>query len=137
MAKLEYSAVDEELERLTRIQEGVRRDVIQKVVAAGAEEYAKELREEIEARHHVVSGSMRDNVRAGKYYETVGGGFTYVYPQGYDARGIDNAKKAFIINYGRGGKKGDRFITNLQNSVGDKVQAAMAAKFDECMKEYV
>lgn len=137
MAKLEYSAVDDELERLNAIEEGVRRNVIREVVNAGAEKFAELLKAEIDARHHVVSGSMRDNVRAGRYYETVGGGYTYVYPQGYDGRGIDNAKKAFIINYGRQrGKAGDKFITNLQKTAEDPVKAAMAAKFDECMQEF-
>ena len=137
MAKLEYTAVDETLEQMSALQDGVRRKVIKEVVAAGAEKYAELLKNEIVAKHHVVSWSMHDNVRAGRYYETVGGGYTYVYPQGADGRGIDNAKKAFIINNGRfGGKTGDRFITKLQKNAADPVQAAMAAKFDECMKEY-
>ena len=140
MAKLEYSAVDDVLESMNALAEGVRRNVIREVVMAGAEKYGELLKQEIQARHHVVTGSMENNVRPGKYYETIGGGFTYVYPQGGDSRGIDNAKKAFIINYGRGGKRtaktGDRFITDLQKRAEDPVQAVMAAKFDECMKEY-
>ena len=140
MAKAEFSAADDVLASMDRLAEGVRRDVIRQVVQAGADKYAEILKNEIQVRRHVVTGSMANNVKAGKYYETVGGGYMYVYPQGGDNRGIDNAKKAFIINYGRGGRKtaktGDRFITNLERTAEDPVQNAMAEKFEECIKQY-
>lgn len=140
MAKVEFSAVDDVAEQMGQIADGLRRTVIREVVQAGAEKYAEMLKQEIRARHHIASGSMEQNVKAGKYYETVGGGFTYVYPHGADNRGIDNARKAFIINYGRGGRRtektGDRFITNLERTAEDPVQNAMAQKWDECMKQY-
>ena len=139
MAKLEYSAVDDVLESMSALAEGVRRHVIRSVVEAGAAKYGEMLTQEIDQKHHL-SGDMAKGVKPGKYYESIGGGYVYVYPQGKDSRGVDNAQKAFIINNGRGGKVsgklGDRFITKLGKTAADPVQAAMAAKYEECMKQY-
>ena len=68
-----------------------------------------------------------------------GSGWVDVYPQGNDSRGVSNAMKAFVINYGYGGRKtkktGDKFITGNQKRMEQGVFTAMQAESDRRLAE--
>lgn len=80
--------------------DSVRRQIRRTMVENGAKVLVKEMKATIESRHHVVSGAMRDSVAPGKVYEDVDGTSIEVWPQEHDPRGVSNAMKAKIINYG-------------------------------------
>lgn len=135
MAKVSYRFPEDFAGRLSALG----RDAIRKIVMAGAEVCAEETKQEITRYRHVVTGDMMTGVAAGKYHEDLGEGWVEVYPQGYDSRGISNAKKAFVINYGRGGRKtaktGDKFITGNKKTMQAIVNRAMQAESDRLIQE--
>ena len=135
MARIEYDG----FERIDGVLTRLSRDAIRQVVMAGAAACVEETRKNIEQYRHVVTGSMMAGVAPGKYHEDIDSGWVEVYPQGSDGRGIDNAQKAFVINYGRGGRRtkrtGDRFITGKMAAMDEVVKAAMQAESDRIISE--
>ncbi len=125
------------------------RDAVKRIVMAGAEALVEETRREIDQYHHVVTGSMRDNVQATGYREWMGGGAAEVYPQGADSRGNDDAQKAFIIDRGIGrkpttkrshgkqrNKTGGHFLTQKTRKEAEEVTVrAMEAEYDRIIAE--
>lgn len=136
MAKITMVGFDSVEVQLSRLLD---RNMIRQVVEAGARVAAEEMRNNIETARHVRTGSMRDNVKPGIYHEDFGGGYVDVYPQDYDRRGTPNALKAFVINYGRGGKRtertGDKFITGKLARTKQVVQEAMQAESDRILAQ--
>lgn len=135
MARCEYDG----FERIDGVLTRLSRTSIKEVVMAGAEACVEETRRSIEQYHHVVTGSMMAGVQPGKYHEDIGSGWVEVYPQGEDGRGVSNATKAFVINYGRGGRRtsrtGDKFITGQTKTMQEVVAKAMQAKSDELVQQ--
>lgn len=135
MARCEYTAgemFDAGLDRLGRY--GIRQ-----IVNAGAEACVTETRKSIEQYRHIVTGDMQESVAPGKLHEDLDATWVEVYPQGYDRRGISNAKKAFVINYGRGGRRtnhtGDKFITGHKTTMTEAVSKAMQAESSRLISE--
>ena len=134
--------------QLTQL-EGLRRDAVKRIVMAGAEACAEAEKSAIDTYRHVVTGSMRENVRPGNYREEMGGGSVYVYPQDNDSRGVSNAKKAFVIDNGLGrkpmtarsrrkvaNKTGDHFLTKKTKKQAEEVTVrAMEAEYDRIIAE--
>jgi len=135
MARIEYSGFDQ----IDGMLSSLGRDAIRRIVMAGAEACVEETRQNVEGYRHVVTGSMMAGVAPGKYHEDIGSGWVEVYPQGEDGRGISNATKAYVINYGYGGRRtektGDKFITGKKNAMSERVSAAMQAESDRIIQE--
>lgn len=90
------------------------RPMIRRIVEAGADAAIEHMRGRIESMH-TQTGEMAGSVGKAEYVETLGGGSQLVYPLDSDRKGVRNALKAYVINYGRGGtrkkgKMGDHFI---------------------------
>ena len=115
------------------------RDAARRIVQAGADAAVKKLQERTDAAHHVMTGEMLQAFAPGKYHEDIDVCWMDVYPQGYDSRGVDNAKKAFVINYGYGRRRtkktGDKFITGRKPELEEAVGAAMAAEAERIKEE--
>ena len=135
MARCEYDG----FERIDGVLTRLSRDAIREVVMAGAAACVEETKKNVQEYRHVVTGSMMEGVQAGKYHEDLGSGWVEVYPQGDDSRGVSNAKKAFVINYGYGkrrtAKTGDKFITGQTKTMENIVAKAMQAKSDEIIRQ--
>jgi len=127
------------MERINGVLTRLSRDAIRQVVMAGAAACVQETKDNIVRYRHVLTGQMMQNVAPGKYHEDYGSGWVEVYPQGDDSRGISNAKKAFVINYGRGGRRtdktGDKFITGEKKTMQEVVSRAMQAENDRIIQE--
>lgn len=135
MAELEFSDFENFEVGLRRLgREGIKR-----VVMAGAEACIKEVQGRTERYRHVVNHDMINAVTTGKYHEDIDKAWVAVYPQGYDRRGVSNAQKAFVINYGYGGRKtkhtGDKFITGQKQTLTAAVEKAMQAESDRIVRE--
>lgn len=135
MAKLEYKGFEVLQNQIAQLS----RTTIRRLVEAGANALIESTQESIESYHHVVTGTMKTSVKAGKYHETLGGGWMDVYPQGDDPRGVSQAKKAFVINYGYGGRKtaktGDKFITGQRRQRASAINLAMEMENEKIIKE--
>ena len=112
---------------------------IRRIVEAGSAAAVKELQKRTAEAHHIMTGEMQQAFAPGLYHEDIDASWQDVYPQGYDGRGISNAKKAFITNYGRGGKRtpktGDKFITGKTKTMEEAVSAAMQAEAERIKNE--
>ena len=119
---------------------GQSRETIRRIVMAGSSAAEQRMRENTERKRHVRNHDMLDSVGNSGYNEFFQGGSTYVYPQGDDRKGVRNATKAYVINYGRGGvrrrgRMGDRFITGDEKNTEAAVVQAMQAENDRIMDE--
>ena len=137
MAKMEYSGFEIVDRQLARMDRGT----VRRLVEAGANAIVERTKQSIESHHHVATGEMMASVKPGAYHETLDGGWMEVYPQGEDSRGISNATKAFVINYGYGGRRtkktGDKFITGQKKNFEMSALEAMNKTNEEIIKEII
>lgn len=135
MAKMTYTGFEIVENQLAKLDRGT----VRRLVEAGANAVIEGTRESIRSHHHVATGSMMANVKAGQYHETLEGGWMEVYPQETDGRGVSNAKKAFVINYGYGkrrtAKTGDKFITGAKKRMEAKAAEAMEKENQKIINE--
>ena len=139
MAKMRVSGAELEL------KENLSRDMIRRMVEAGGKVADDRMKAATRAHMHVRTGDMLEAIKPTPYREWFGGGATEVYPQGDDRKGVRNATKAYVINYGRGkrpttkrgtrNRTGDKFITGNERKTEAAVQAAMQAESDRLMDE--
>ena len=146
MARIEADARDLMGEELMRLCD---RKAIRRIVDAGAGAAAERMRADTLAAGHGApgisrraTGAMLAAVGPNEYREVLGGGRMDVYPQGTDARGVRNATKAYVLNYGRGGVRrgrglGDKFITRNEARTEAAVDDAMQAEADRIADEII
>ena len=133
MAKLEYdlSDIGDKLGALGS------RENIRRIVEAGSKAAVMALQKRTQEKRHVVTGEMEKSISAGPLHEDLGSAWQYVYPG--DGGRDENTVKAFVINYGRGGRRtaktGDKFITGNKKQLDEAVKAAMAAEADRILNE--
>ena len=133
MARIDYdlSGFEEKLGALAS------RENIRRIVEAGSKAAIMALQERIQEKRHIVTGEMERSVSAGPLHEDLGSAWQYVYP-GAGGQDLDTVK-AYVINYGRGGKRtaktGDKFITGNKKQLDEAVKAAMAAEADRILNE--
>ena len=137
-----FELIDAQLNRMGRT-------MIRQIVEAGAAAAEKRMIEETKARRHIRNSDMLDSIGTNEYRETYGGGSVDVYPQGDDRKGVRNATKAYVINYGKGKRPmtkrpkknprrnltGDKFITGTERKTEEAVTQAMQAESDRLIQE--
>ena len=79
----------------------------------------------------VDTGDMKKSVKATKLRKTDSGGFVEVYPQGKDRKGVSNATKAFVAQYGKSGMSARPWLTAARAKSGEKVSAAIRKVWDK------
>lgn len=145
MATLRVDGFEFQERRLNRLGPGT----IRKIVEAGAAAAEKVMRESTASRRHIRNSDMLDSIGNNGYREFLNGGSTEVYPQGDDRKGVRNATKAYVINYGKGQRPntrrpkthprlnltGDKFITGNEQKTEEAVTEAMQAESDRLIEE--
>lgn len=129
MAKMVVNGAELLDERIGRLQ----RDTIRQIVQAGAGAAVERMKDNTRKHGHVRTGDMLNATGASEYHEFYNYGSQTVYPQGNDRKGVRNADKAYVINYGRGkakGRLGDKFITADEPQAEEIVRQAMQAESD-------
>jgi hypothetical protein len=140
-----FDGIDEQFKKLMNPNQRRR------IVEAGARKDVEEWHKYISRAGHVRTGNMMKSVHPSQYYGDVDGGVMKVYPWHEDSKGVPNALKAFVINYGRKGRKrktrsgeeryieerfrGDKFITKNLPATEAAVQAAMQEESDRILDE--
>ena len=118
------------------------RPMIQKIVEAGAAAAVKRMAQRTEnaghgspGRSRRATGEMLASIGRTEYQEFLGGGAQEVYPLETDRKGIRNATKAYVLNYGRGRHlKGDKFITG-DDQAEEIITKAMQRESDRLVEE--
>ena len=120
------------------------RPMLRQIVEAGAKAAEKRMAENTEKRRHIQNHDMIDSIGNNGIRDYLGGASTEVYPQGDDRKGVRNATKAYVINYGKGknptkrkkaNKTGDKFITGDEEKAEALVYEAMQAESDRLIAE--
>lgn len=129
----DISAIDASLEQLGS------RENAKRIVQAGSAAAVAEMQKRTAEYRHILTGEMKAAFAPGIYHEDIDKCWQDVYPQGTDSRGVSNAKKAFVTNYGRGKKRtaktGDKFITGKTKTLQEAVGAAMRAEAERIKNE--
>lgn len=137
-----FELVEQQLNRMGR-------PMIRQIVEAGAKAAEKVMADATEEKGHIRTGEMMRSIGHNEYREFLGGGSTDVYPQGDDSKGVRNATKAYVINYGKGrrpntkwprkhprkNRTGDKFITGNEGKTEAAVTEAMQAESDRLIAE--
>lgn len=128
---------------LDKLDSAKQREIRRKMVQNGAKVLIKEMQKDVQARHHVVHGWLKDSIAAGPVYEDVDGTSIEVYPQGNDPRGVSNAMKLQIITSGyyhvasgRSSRKKDNFLNNqFRQKCAPRINSVMNYTLQLCMQE--
>ncbi len=130
MAKFELTGLGD-IEKMLLNRETTVTAAVPDMIQAGADELIKAEQEEIERLKLVDTGDMKKSVKATKIRKTDSGGFVEVYPQGKDRKGVSNATKAFVAQYGKSGMSARPWLTAARAKSGEKVSAAIRKVWDK------
>jgi hypothetical protein len=137
-----FELVEQQLNRMGR-------PMIRQIVEAGAKAAEKVMADATEEKGHIRTGEMMRSIGTNEYREFLGGGSVDVYPQGDDSKGVRNALKAYVTNYGKGrrpntkwprkhprkNRTGDKFITGNEGKTEAAVTEAMQAESNRLVDE--
>jgi len=125
MARFEMEGFDELLADMKRQGELVG-EVADRMLMAGAEEVKKAWRQSAERVPHRVSGDLINSIDYARKPKTAGDIRTIdIYPQGKDRKGVRNAEKAFILNYGTKTRTASHCVDDADRASGEPVMQAM------------
>lgn len=130
MAKFELTGLGD-IEKMLLNRETTVTAAVPDMIQAGADELIKAEQEEMERLKLVDTGDMKKSVKATKLRKTDSGGFVEVYPQGKDRKGVSNATKAFVAQYGKSGMSARPWLTAARAKSGEKVSAAIRKVWDK------
>ena len=130
MAKFELTGLGD-IEKMLLNRETTVTAAVPDMIQAGADELIKAEQEEMERLKLVDTGDMKKSVKATKLRKTDSGGFVEVYPQGKDRKGVSNATKAFVAQYGKNGMSARPWLTAARAKSGEKVSAAIRKVWDK------
>ena len=141
MARFEVSA-DDFIDKLKSIPERFENEAAGVILRAGAEVVVSSWKSSIEAHGHVRSHSMLENVDMTEVKRDSTNSVIDVFPMGEDARGVRNAMKAYVINYGMkkaksetANKTGDKFVREAERNAEQKVHEAQQRALDEFLRQ--
>ena len=109
-------------------------ELCKRMLEAGAQEATTILKRHIQSAKLVDTRKMLESTKPTKIKEAPGGYSCEVYPQGKDKKGVRNAEKAFVNNYGTTGKRkvpATHFFEHATQEMADAVPLAMERVFDE------
>jgi hypothetical protein len=154
MARFEMDGFDELLAEMKRMGE-LSGETADKMLMAGAEQAKQAWKESAERQNLKDTTDMINSIGYSRAPKTAGDIRTIdIYPQGKDRKGVRNAEKAFILNYGTKGsssanaqrkrrKKDKRpgpgipathWVDDADTASGEPVMQAMTRIWDEHLK---
>ena len=122
MARFETTGLDELIREMQRMGEDSGA-VAETMVNAAAIEIRDAWRQSAENHGLIDTGSMINSIGSPGPVKSIGGVFSQtVSPQGKDAKGVRNAEKAFILNYGTTRYQATYWVDEAEMAAGPKVQ---------------
>ena len=119
MARFDTTGLDELIADMRRLGQDSG-PVAEEMLEAAAEVVKESWKESARDHGHVDTGAMISSIdypvkgNAGALYRDI-------YPQGKDAKGVSNAKKAFILHYGKSSKPGTYWVDDAEAKAAPKV----------------
>lgn len=125
MARFEMDGFDDLLADMKRLGE-LSGDVADEMLMAGAEEVKQAWVKSAERNQHRDTGDMIASIGYGRTPKEISGARTIdIYPQGKDRKGVRNAEKAFILNYGTKKRPASHWIDDADKASGEPVMTVM------------
>ena len=134
MGKFEMDGFDELLADMKKFGE-LDGEVADRMILAGAEQVKAAWKQSAERHKHRDTGDMISSIGYPRKPKTAGDVRSIdIYPQGKDSKGIRNAEKAFILNYGTKKTAASHWVDDADKASGEPVMQAMTAIWDEHLK---
>ena len=125
MARFEMEGFDELLADMKRQGELVG-EVADRMLMAGAEAVKKEWKASAQRHGHRDTGDMIESIGFKGKPKTAGDiRIIEIYPQGKDRKGVRNAEKAFVLNYGKKNKAPSHWVDDADRASGEPVMQVM------------
>ncbi len=122
MARFDTSGLDDLFAEMEREAELVG-ETADEMLMAGAEIVKEEWRKSAQRHGHKDTGDLIESIgypRAPKTAKDIRS--IDIYPQGKDRKGVRNAEKAFILNYGTSRKAGSRWVEDADAHSAEPVE---------------
>ena len=134
MARFDTGGLDDLINEMQRMGQDTG-EVAEEMVNAAVEEIREAWRKSAQEHGHHDTGAMIESIGIGPG-PVRAGGILYrdVYPQGTDSKGVRNAEKAFILNYGKHNMPASHWVDDADEKSGAPVQAACQAIWDRFLR---
>lgn len=106
-------------------------DAAPEMLKAGTDVLVDYMRGSILEKDLIDSGGLFDSIRAGKLQSGEDGYYQEVSPHGRDHKGVSNAKKGFIQEYGTSKLKATHWMSEAAETAKDEVVDAMRKVWNE------
>jgi len=131
MARFRTEGLDELIEDMAAMGQSTG-ELADEMLFAGAEEVRKAWKISIKKHNHIDSGAMLESVNYSRNAKKIGDiKSVEIYPQGRDKKGVRNAEKAFVLNYGTSKIKGSHFVDDADDIAGPMVENRLRDIFDK------
>lgn len=122
-----FEDVEKELLRRSRKAE----TAVPKMLKAGADVLIKAQKMVSRGMGVYDTGEFHDSIKATKIKEKDGARYVDVYPQGTDSKGVRNATKGFIAEYGTSSIAARPWMSAANERYAEKVHKAMREAWEE------
>lgn len=122
-----FDDVEKELLKRSRKAE----TAVPKMLKAGAEVLIKAQKAVSKEMGVYDTGEFHDSIKATKIKEKDGAQYVDVYPQGTDSKGVRNATKGFIAEYGTSSIAARPWMSTANTRYAEDVHDAMRAAWEE------
>ena len=126
MARFTLTGSNELIARLQQLGDGVE-TAGKAILEAGAAVVVKACRASIGRNELVKTGAMLDSVASSRVKEDRDGAYVEITLRGKDKRGVRNAEKGFILNYGSSRIKPTYWVDEARRASEGPARAAMEA----------
>lgn len=129
MARMEFSGTQEIMDELFKESERLERKATEMLGEAG-KAVVKAWQDVIMERGHVLTGDMKNSVRASAVKKNGEAYTTSIYPHGRDRKRQSNAEKAFVLHYGTSKLHGDHFVDEAEERSEEAAESVMQEIWD-------
>lgn len=134
MARFDTSGIDDIIEEMKRMGELVG-ETADRMLMAGAEEVKKAWKQSAEMHGLRDTGAMIDSIGYPRQPKTVAGIKEIdIYPQGKDRKGVRNAEKGFLLNYGTSRIPATHWVDDADEMSSEPVQKVMEQEFEKLLE---
>lgn len=130
MAKFNVVGLEEVEKKLLQRAKATE-EAVPEMLKAGAAVLVKAQQDEIESMEIVDFRDMKNSVKATKIKGNDTERYIEVYPHGKDRKGVSNATKGFIAQYGKSNEPARPWMTVANEKCANEVRAAMLEVWEE------
>lgn len=130
MAKFNVVGFDE-IEKMIVSKSSKATKVASSMLSAGAEVLIEAQKQSIEDYDLVDKGEMKESIKATSPRNKRGSIAVDIYPQGRDSKGVRNATKAFVAEYGKSGQQSKPWQSVANERCYGEVHKAMRKAWEK------